>query len=200
MPILRWSPASPYVRKVTVAALELGLFDSLTLQKTDAHTDESLRAQNPLCKVPTLVLDDGTAIIDSPVICDWLNEQGGGKLIPAAGPARLATLSLQALGDGVLDAAVGRRMEQLRDPHLQSEKFHLRQQAAINAALDRLESLASGFADPPLLGEIAVAAALGYLDFRFGDEDWRAGRPTLTAWWARVGQRPSLQRTVPANP
>jgi glutathione S-transferase len=197
---LYYSLASPYVRKVRMATLELGLADRIELVLTNAWTaTEGLPQDNPLCKVPTLVLDDGSSLFDSPVICEYLDSlvDGGGTLFPRDGAARWNTQRLHALGDGLCDAAVARRLETMRPENLQSADWIARQRAAMVRALDTLEGWVPDLSGPVTIGALAVATALGYLDLRFADDDWRSGRPALAAWFAAASERPSFQATVP---
>ncbi len=198
---LYFSHASPYARKVRMTAIEVGLLDQTTLEVTDAWSaTEGLPDDNPLCKVPTLVLDDGTALFDSPVICEYLDHLGGGSLFPPAGPARWRALRLQALADGLCDAAVARRLETMRPETLRSEAWIARQTTAMVRACDALESWAGDFSGSVTIGGLAVATALGYLDLRFAGDNWRAGRPGLAAWFDEAAKRPSFQTTKPPAP
>ena len=197
---LRYAPTSPYVRKVVVCLQELGLDDRVECVATnvwDPTTD--IGETNPLGKVPALTLDDGTVLVDSPLICEYVNELADGPLLPG-GPARWPVLRLQALADGILDAAILRLLEGRRPPELQSADWSARQKRAIDRALDVLEPEAAGWGDDLTLGQIAVGCALGYLDFRFGHEDWRPGRPNLEAWYNGFSARPSMQASIPADP
>ncbi len=195
---LYFSHASPYARKVRMASFEVGLLNQTTLEVTDAWSaTQGLPDDNPLCKVPTLVLDDGTALFDSPVICEYLDHLGGGSLFPAAGPARWRALRLQALADGLCDAAVARRLENLRPENLRSESWIARQTTAMDRACDALENWGADLSGPVTIGTLAVAAALGYLDLRFADDSWRSGRPSLSAWFEQASQRHSFQSTKP---
>lgn len=195
---LRWAPASPFARKVQLCIHELGLAGQVEVVMTDVHGEDAARALNPLGKIPVLELDDGSALFDSPVIAEYLDVlAGGGKLFPAAGPARWQALVLQAIGDGICDAAVARRMEGNRPDGEKSPAFMARQLKAVTTALDVLEARAGDLSGPVTIGTLAVAAALGYLDFRFSHEDWRPGRPALTAWFGTFAQRPSMVATAP---
>jgi glutathione S-transferase len=184
MMILRYSPASPYARKIRIAAELLGLSDRIRIEPAStADPNDSLRIQNPLGKIPTLILADGSSLYDSRVIADYLDHlSGGGKLIPADPDKRFVALRLQALGDGVNDAALLIRYETatrpaaLRDP----EAIAL-QQGKIDRALATLEAVPP--AGPPDIGQIALACALGYLDLRF-EGAWRQTHPRLAAWLA----------------
>ena len=185
MMILRSAPASPFGRKVRIAAAVLGLSDRIEVVNAETNDPEDeLRRQNPLGKIPTLILDDGQALYDSRVIAQYLDElAGGGKIIPD-GAGRLATLTRQALADGIMDAALLQIYEQrMREPALRSAKWVEHQAGKVARALEAFEG------DPPAAGSvdiasIALASALGYLDLRFAGA-WRAGRPALVAWLER---------------
>ena len=196
---LRYSTTSPFVRKVSVTIIECGLENQVEDQLTnpfDPQTD--LPSQNPLGKVPALIIDDHNVLFDSPVICEYLDSLSNvPRLFPADGKDRWNALRLQALGDGIMDAGVGRILESRRPSQLQSQAVSDRHRAAIERALDALQSdtksLDSGFN----IGHITVAVALEYLDFRFASENWRSGRSDLTTWHESVLDRPSLQQTQP---
>jgi len=195
---LYFSPTSPFVRKVRVCAIEHGLGDRLTLVTVADLPPGTIRTVNPLGKVPALVLDDGSVLYDSPVICEYIDALGGGGQFPKDGPARWTALRHQALGDGLCDAALRQVMENRRpegDRHL-DENEH--QAKAVTAALDVMEAEAGELSSQTLtIGEIAIACALGYLDLRFAHQDWRAGRPSLEAWYDVVSLRPSMEATRP---
>ena len=193
---LYYHPISPFVRKVMICAHENGLFDAIELVLTDT-LDEGLRRVNPLCKIPVLQLDDGTALYDSRVICEHLDGVGRGAMIPAHGPDRLRTRLLEALGDGVADATLRRVMEIRRPEGERHADVVERQSRAIRAGLTEAERLVDStqFA----LGEASVAAALIYLDTRLPDEGWRGAHPRLAAWLATVDRRPSLVGTAPVS-
>ena len=194
---LFYSPSSPFVRKVMVCAILRGLDGQIETVTANPHQSPAeLIAANPLSKVPGLIADDGTAYFDSPVICEYLDSLGAApKLFPTAGPARLRALVLQAMGDGILDAAVGRRMEQGRPQEAARDAAMARMEAAVTRTLAMLE------ANPPNealdIGSITIACALGYLDFRFAGEPWRPAHPRLTAWFARMEAVPAIARTAP---
>ena len=199
---LYYSTTSPYVRKVYVCAIELGLDEKLELIFTNPwEKDDKLLADNPLSKVPTLITDDGVVLYDSPVICEYLDTvHGGGVLIPASGTEHWNELRLQALGDGILDAAVLRFLERKRPNSQQSNQWDGIQQSAIQRALESLESKVNEWKADVTIGQIAVACALGYLDFRFAEDNWRQGQPGLTGWFETFAQRESMQATVPKIP
>lgn len=196
---LRWSPTSPYVRKVVMVAIECGLEDSIEKQETNAWSPETdLPQDNPLGKVPALILKDGTALFDSPVIAEYLDSlHDGHRLFPPAGPARWTALRLQALADGVCDAAILRRLEANRPDGEKSPNWMERQRRAVARALDVLEGEAEGLGSELTIGTLSVLVALGYLDFRFGYENWREGRPKLAQWFTAMSDRDSFRRTAP---
>jgi len=199
---LRFAATSPYVRKVAVLLHETGQFADVELVPTqvwDPATD--IAADNPLGKVPALILDDGTVLFDSPVICEYLDAQHDGEtLFPAPGPERWAALRLQALADGGLDALLLRRMEGLREPAQQSESWIARQTAAADRCFDVLEQETAALDGTLSIGTITVGCLLGYRDFRFDGDGWRKGRPKLAAWYETFAQRPSMLATVPKDP
>jgi len=194
---LRYSPTSPYVRKVLATAIELGLETRIERISTD-----DLVTDNPLSKVPALTMDDGEVLYDSPVICEYLDSlHQGARLFPPAGTARWRALRQQALCDGVLDAAILRMLESKRRPEaLRWPDEIAKQGGKVARALDRLEAEAADLEGPLTIGQIAVGCTLGYLDFRFGDEDWRPTHPKLAAWHAEFAKRPSMLETVPKDP
>ena len=200
---LRYSPTSPYVRKVMAIAIETGLdkeIEKIPTNPWDAATD--LPSDNPIGKVPALVIDGARVLFDSPVICEYLDSlHDGAKLYPPSGDARWSALRLQALGDGILDAAVLRLLEGRRPEERQSPDWVERQKNVVNRALDTLENEADGLErDTAGIGYVTVGCALGYLDFRFPNDDWRRGRPKLTQWYEKFSQRASMKETVPKDP
>lgn len=193
---LLYGPASPYSRKVRVAAHELGV--ALELEAVNAMgPDPRLGSVNPVNRVPALVLDDGEVLFDSPVICEYLDVTFGPKLLPVSGLERWRVLRTQALGDGVMDSAVPRRQESMRPAEQQSADRLALYNRSISQILDHLEADLTPLAGFDL-GTIAVACALSYLDFRFPDDDWGASRPRLKAWFDGALQRPSFQATLNA--
>jgi len=197
---LRYSPTSPYVRKVSIVALETGLDGHLENVATNAWApDTDLPKDNPLSKVPALVTDGGEVLFDSPVICEYLDSlHDGHKLFPASGGARWTQLRLAALADGILDAALLRRVETMMRPEDKRwPDWIARQECAIARGLDELEEECAGWGSDFLIGQIGVVAALGYLDFRDPGLNWRQTRPRLAAWLAALASRPSVAATVP---
>ena len=198
---LFYSPPSPYVRKTLVAAHELGLRERIELVPAAAHPinrDRTVVAHNPLGKIPTLLIDDGTPLYDSGVICEYLNELGSGNLVPQRGVARWSVLTEQALADGILDAAVLVRYETvLRPEPLRWNDWITGQMEKVTSSLDQIEQRAARFGDRVDLGTIATACALGYLDFRFASLAWRDKHPNAAKWFERFGARASMVATRP---
>jgi glutathione S-transferase len=193
---LHWSPRSPFVRKVMVAAHELGLVDRLDTVRTVvamASPNRALFAENPLGKIPTLVLEDGTILYDSAVIVAYLDSlAGGGRMVPRDGAARWDVLRRHALANGFLDMLILWRNEREKPHPLQAwlDGFALK----TDAVLARLEGDMPG--DEPDLASITTAIAGDYMDFRFPELRWRDRCPGLAAWHARFAQRPSMIATA----
>lgn len=199
---LHFARPSPYVRKVRVVAIELGLDDRVELLErsmTPVSPESELNADNPLGKIPCLIGDDGQALYDSRVICEYLDSLAGGDMFPSSGDKRWTALRRQALADGILDAAVGKRYETfLRPEEQQWQPWIEAQRGKYNQALDQLEREAENFGDSVDIGTVAVACAAGYMDFRYGDEGWRDRRSNLAAWYETFAKRPSMVATAPA--
>ena len=199
---LFYSTASPYVRKVMVCALELGLDGRI--EKTPASVSplapvEAVVQRNPLGKLPTLVTDDGLALFDSRVICEYLdNLGGGGRLFPRES-SRWQALVEQAAADGMLDAGILIRYETAMRPEEahRSAKWVEGQMGKAHASLDQMDKWAAGFGARVDIGTISVGCALGWFDFRFGDVAWRAKHPALAAWFETFAKRPSMASTAP---
>jgi len=201
---LFYSAPSPFVRKVLVAARERGLIDRLDLVATSVaptQPNPALASENPLAKIPTLVLPDGEALFDSRVIVEYLDSlHDGPPLIPVPGPARWRALRLQAIADGLLEAAVLVRYETFLRPEplrwsdwIEGQMGKVRQSLA---ALEREGIVADGDAAIGI-GEIAVGCALAYLDFRYPQEDWRGRFPGLAAFDEGFSARPAMVATRP---
>ena len=199
---LHWSPRSPFVRKVMIVAHERGLLDRITCVRTIAETARphaELMRDNPLSKIPTLVLDDGTVLYDSAVICEYLDAfSGAPKLFPQQLSARMTALCRQALADGFLDLLVLNRNERAR---AQPSALHLKSAAVRTAAvLDHLERDAETLSATPFdIGHIAIGCALSYLDFRFAEDDWRKTRVRIADWYEVFAARPSVRATQPVD-
>jgi glutathione S-transferase len=197
---LHYSKTSPYSRKVLLTVLELELGNAVEPIVTNPAADETLRTANPLCKVPTLLLSDGNALYDSPLICEYLNATVKGKIFPKGGPSRWDTLKRQALADGLMDATVRCFLELKRPETEQHRDVITRQLLAIDAALNYFEtSPPSNRKRTPLIGELALACALGYLDLRLAQHrNWRKDCPKLRKWFKAFSERPSMQATQPS--
>ncbi|MEM6381722.1 MAG: glutathione S-transferase N-terminal domain-containing protein [Pseudomonadota bacterium] len=184
MAILRTSPASPFGRKCAIAALVLGLEDHVTTQSADTSDPlDSLRQQNPLGKIPTLVLEDGETFYDSAVIIAYLDHlAGGNKLFPVDPMERIRTLRMQALADGIMEAALLQVYEVRMRPEAQrTASWTDRQAERVQTGLASIEADPPPATGAPTAGTIAIACALGYLDLRF-EGAWRRNRPELVAW------------------
>ena len=195
---LRYTTTSPFARKVYVVALETrvaGQIDRLRADPWDSNDD--LPRQNPLGKVPALIFEDGQVLYDSTVIAEYLDSlHDGQKMFPASGPERWQALRLNALADGIQEAAILRFIEyQKRPPELRWQAWIDRQRDKIERALTALEFEQELLDGPVTIGNIAVAVALEYVDFRFRDLQWRDDRPRLTAWHDEFAARPTMQAT-----
>jgi len=196
------NPASPFARKCRIIVRELGLTNVVEEVNVDTRAlPADFRRLNPLGKIPVLALKDGSVILDSPVICEYLNDLGGGKFFPGRSLIRensghWKALTLQAIGDGICDAAVARVYETRRPPEQQSPAALEKHLTAIQTSLDVLEN--AKFAAQTTIGEIAVACAIGYLDFRLPELAWRDSRPKLRDWYEKFAQYPAMKDTQPA--
>lgn len=198
---LHWSPKSPYVRKVMVCAHELNIVDKIERVRSVAamlKPNPAIMKDNPLSKIPTLVLDDGRALFDSDVICEYLNEQAGGPLFPQAVNERWPSRRWHAFGDGLLEVLVLWRNERDREQPLDPLMHAF--EVKTFASLDQLEREVPELQVAPYsIGHIAVGCALGYMDYRFDTLGWRARAPKLAAWFETIVQRPSFQQTEPVD-
>lgn len=198
------SPTSPYVRKVMVIAIEKGLDGQIEKMPTSASPikrEGDLPRSNPLGKVPCLITDDGRTLFDSPVICAYLDTLKSPPLIPADPKGRFACMTLEALADGFLDAGLLMRYEgTLRPEANRWSEWTDGQMAKIQGALDALETTyADQLTGSLTMGQIAVACALGWFDFRYGHVDWRKNHPKVAAFAKSFGERPSMKATVPVG-
>ena len=197
------STTSPFSRKARVIVHEHGLNETVTEVQTNPLTSEELRRINPLGKVPALALSDGSVLFDSPVICEYLDNLGGGRFFPGKSifrptSGRWRALTMQALGDGLAEAAIicvheGRRPEEVRNNEAIAKAM-----AAINRTLDALDR--ARFPESPTIGEIAVGCAIGYIDFRLAELAWRGTRPKLRDWYEQMAGYASMQATRPTEP
>ena len=194
---LRYSPSSPYVRKARAAARELGLEGEIEeVLSIPWDDDTDVPRDNPAGKVPVLITDDGDTLFDSPVICEYLDSLSDqATLFPPVGPARWTALRRQTLADALLDAMIARRVEGNRPDGKEIEYWIDRHWTAVQRCLDEMDSTVPAADKPIDIGDIATACALGQLDFRFGDQDWRPGRPNLASWYESIKLRPSLAQT-----
>lgn len=195
-----YAAPSPYARKAHATAIETGMADKMEMEPTSPWTDpEGYRDVNPVGKVPALVRDDGPALYQSNIICEYFDAHGDTKVYPVAGPERWTALRQLAAADGILDASVLIRMEGMfHEGDAVSQKLIDRQELSVAAAVDQLESEADDLNGPVTIGQIAVACALGYRDFRFADTNWRGAHPKLAAWYENFAKRPSIAETDPA--
>lgn len=199
---LSWSSTSPFARKVVVLAHEVGLasrIEIVPVATSPLSPDAGLMAQNPLAKIPALTTDDGVVLYDSWVICEYLDSLHDGELmVPRQGPARFRVLTLQALGDGVLDAGILVRYEHVfRAEGKVDEGWVAGQARKVMSGLDALEVQVASFSPRLDLGQIAVVCALGWLEFRAPIAGIRERRPRLFAWYDEVKTRPSFASTLP---
>jgi glutathione S-transferase len=198
---LHQSPTSPYVRKVLVLLRETGQLADVEMADasgTPVDSGTMPLAQNPLGKIPALERDDGPALYDSRVICRYLDDRAGGALYPKA-PRLWDTLTLEATADGIVDAAILMVYEtRVRPEAARFAPWVEGQWAKIARALDAIEGRWMSHLNGPLdIGQIAVACALGYVDFRHEARGWRNGRPALAEWYAGFAMRPAMAATVP---
>ena len=193
------SPASPFVRKVMACAIARDLHERIALIPTNPHASPpDLLAANPLSLVPCLVTEDGLALFDSPVICEYLDSREEGiPLFPRAAAARWIALRQQAMGDGIMDAAVLRRGEGMRPPEAARQALMARRKAAIDRTIAALDAAVPHATVD--IGTISIGCALGYLDFRFAHEPWRDTAPRLAEWFAAFSAQPCMALTVPKD-
>jgi glutathione S-transferase len=201
---LFYAALSPFVRKVIVCAIELGLDQRIERLPSAAHPvnrDARLVACNPLGQVPTLITDDDVALFDSRVICEYLDSLTPQSALFPHGGRRFGALRDQALGDGILDAAILVRYEQAtHDEAARSEGWVRGQLDKVEQSLRFLEAHVDDFADSVDIGTISIGCALGYLDFRFDHLGWRERCPSLARWYEGFGARTSMQATMPQAP
>lgn len=199
---LYFAPTSPYVRKVMVTAHCLGLSQQIEKLESAAHPirrDERIAAFNPLAKVPAMQTTDGLMLYDSRVICEYLDSHAGGSLFPREGRQRWLSLTRQALGDGLLDAAMLARYEAVARPaDKQWDGWLDGQLTKVWAALADIEKQVPHYSTvPDDIGLITLGCGLGYLDFRFASLNWRAGHPATAAWFAEFDRHPAMVATRP---
>ncbi|NHF74445.1 glutathione S-transferase family protein [Paracoccus xiamenensis] len=199
------SPASPYVRKVMIAAHERGVIDQIELLASAAgpvKRDMNIVRHNSTGKVPCALTKDDTPVFDSRVICQLIDHMGApGASLYGDTASRIRILTLEALGDAILDACLLCRYEDVMRPaELRWEDWYAGQMAKVDSGLDDLEGYwFDDLTGPFHAGAIAAASVLGYLDFRFPDKDWRATHPKLKDWFAKVSKRDSVIATMPSG-
>ena len=195
------SPMSPYVRKVRAVIVQTGLQSRVEeIWQDPTRNLGGYHRKYPLARVPALETDDGEVLFDSPVIAEYLDSRHRGrKMFPAAGKARWRALRNQAIGDGIMDCAVPLRAELLRPKRQRDPDFVARRQSAIVRTVGALDRMAKerALGQQSNIGTLAIACALGYLDFRFPDLDWRKRRPALAAWYNQFAKRPAMTETAP---
>ena len=197
---LLYSATSPFVRKVSIVLIETGLSDRVEHVPTNPWDPQSdLPAQNPIGKVPTLISAQGVEIFDSSVICEFLdNLHAGSKMFPIDAEGRITANQFQSLADGMMDAAVLGFIENSRRPKDRRwGEWSDRQLAAITRSLNWLEERHQTLNQTSDIGTISVACALGYLDFRFADLEWRRHHERLAEWFEQFAQRESIRATAP---
>ena len=189
--------ASPYARLTMVVAHEKGLSARIEPVPIDPWaSDEALLEVTPLAKVPALIAEDGEPLVESACICDYLDSVGSGPtLLPRDPAARLSTLRKYGLGRGLIDVAFGAVIEK-RHASGSDGVLEQRWRAAVTRTISTLENLET-LATQPDLGDLAIAVALGYLDFRMREIEWRQEAPRLNAWFQQLRGRESLRRTAP---
>lgn len=199
------NPASPFARKVRIVAREAGLLpriEEIGVMVSPVSPNADLAARNPLVKIPALQTDDGDGgrvLYDSPVICEYLDSLHSGAHVIPSDATRWDALRLQALCDGILDAAVLCRYETfVRPEEYRWEGWVKGQFTKIRNGLDALAAEAPSWGERFGIGQVGAACVLGYLDFRFADEKWREPRPQLAQWYEVARQRPSVAATMPA--
>ena len=189
---------SPYARKVRVGAFEIGLYDKGEWETITREERGDIQDFNPLGKVPVAILDAGDIVCDSPVICAYVDSLISSRdLIPKSEPKRWHVLTLEALGDGLGEAEIAESQEDQRSNEKRSQGGIDRQTGKVKSALSVLDNAASEFNDPPLMGEIAVACALGYMEFRDIVPGWSEPYTNLASWYADILKRQSFTRTAP---
>jgi glutathione S-transferase len=199
---LFWSSRSPFARKVMVVAHELSLGEQVTLIRVavgSALLDENLMKHNPLNRIPTLLLDNGNALFDSRAICEYLVQYArASSLACADSESRIADERRQSLGDGIMEQSVLTLGERKRPAQQYSTAHDAAYRLKTGRTLDLLEHEAEQLLALPgvTIGSIAIAVALSHLDFRFGEENWRATRPRLSEWHTSMTERSSMKLTA----
>jgi glutathione S-transferase len=201
---LYWSSRSPFVRKAMIAAHETGVasrIETIRVEVAATKLNADVMAHNPLNKIPTLVLENGEALFDSRVICEYFDSlTAAPRLFPSNLAERWVALRRETIGSGIMENGVARIGENARPSELQSQPHLSAYKAKIEAALDYLEADARALTNDRFnIGHLAIGCALGYLDFRYADDDWRRGRSGLAEWHKGFVERASVKQTAHAN-
>jgi glutathione S-transferase len=201
---LFWSSRSPFVRKAMIAAHETGVasrIETVRVEVAVTKLNSDVMAHNPLNKIPTLVLEDGGVLYDSRVICEYFDSLNTGpKLFPSDPSQRWISLRREAIGTGIMENGVAGIGERARPEALQSQPHLAAYRAKIHSALDYLDADASALSQARFsIGHLSIGCALGYLDFRYADDDWRKGRARLAEWHEGFAERASFKQTAHAN-
>ena len=193
------SPTSPYARKARIVILEKNIPCDVTVANPWEEGDTEVAQKNPLRKIPILLLDDGTVVTDSRLICEVLDAQDGApRFLPSDSAQRIAVKAREAIAEGAIDAAIAIIMAKRIAPDMQDDNWKNWLLAKTDAALDYFErDIGSRAADAFDAGDINLACLLDFLHFRLPAHDWLAARPQLARWFERIGARDSLQQTVP---
>ena len=195
---LLFSPTSPYARKCRALVIEKSLENRIEMvEAIPFDNPEELQSANPLGKVPALVREGASTLINSPLICEYIDSLTSERWVPESGGPRWAVLRQQAIADGLIDITIGRRIEQWRDEKLQYDFWINRWGDAVKRTVAQLEQERGDFERSFDLGALSVAVALGYLDLRFADYDWRADAPGLAAFYDKWAARESFKLTEP---
>lgn len=206
---LFWTPASPFVRKVMVTAIELNLQNRIEIHPTfwphewgsrTVKFDDEFIGANPIGRIPTLITDDGIAIPESNWICEYLDSLSGKPtLLPRSGPERWKAVRALAIADGAIEAMIARRAESLRKGAEKSQDFLGKQRDRIARCLDTIEREITALETGLTLAHISTGIGCGYMDFRYPEDNWRNGRPRVAEWYQNFAVRPSMVKTVPAE-
>lgn len=196
---LFYTNTSPYSRKVRITLLEKGLDGDVELVLCNPFEDATeLKSFNPLGKIPTLVLDDGRAVYDSTVICEYLDRLNTNReLVPSSNDTRLLVNTWQALADGIVDASYNIVMEGRRDESERSQSSVDRWKGSIVDTLTQVERQIATLPDEVTMAQISLASALGYLDFRLSYLEWRHRQANTAAWYEEFAKRTSMVATQP---
>lgn len=195
---LFYSSTSPYARKCRALIIEKSLESRIELVEVSPLDDPaSLHEANPLGKVPALIRKSGPALIDSPLICEFIDAQDDERWIPANGESRILVMRQQAMADGLMDLTIGRRIEKNRDAKLQYPLWIERWERGIARTVEQLDQERGQFGRSVDLGALSIAVALSYLDLRYAEFDWRSSYPDLAEFLGRWEARESFRLTAP---